>query len=205
MKKIAIYGAGGFGRETHLLIDKINSASHQWEFIGYFDDYVSSEVLGGIEVLNRFDQPLQLVVAIADPLVRRKIVDNIDNKYINFPTLIHPSANLERKELSIGKGTIIAAMNAFTTNITLGDHAIINLSCTIGHDVEIGNFCSLMPGVNVSGNVKIEDDVLVGTGAQILQNLTIYQGAIVGAGAVVTHDVAADTTVVGVPAKTLEK
>lgn len=38
MKKIAIYGAGGFGREVAFLIDDINKVNPQYEFIGYFDD-----------------------------------------------------------------------------------------------------------------------------------------------------------------------
>ncbi len=38
MKKIAIYGAGGFGREVAFLIDDINKVNLQYEFIGYFDD-----------------------------------------------------------------------------------------------------------------------------------------------------------------------
>ena len=37
MKKIAIFGAGGFGREVKWLIDDINEKKHTWDFIGYFD------------------------------------------------------------------------------------------------------------------------------------------------------------------------
>ena len=38
MKKIAIFGAGGFGREVKWLIDDINEIQPNWEFIGFFDD-----------------------------------------------------------------------------------------------------------------------------------------------------------------------
>jgi serine acetyltransferase len=47
--------------------------------------------------------------------------------------------------------------------------------------------------------------VLVGTGAQILQYVQVGEGAQVGAGAVVTKDVPPGVTVVGIPAKALEK
>jgi serine acetyltransferase len=46
---------------------------------------------------------------------------------------------------------------------------------------------------------------MIGTGAQVLQYLRIGKGATVGAGAVVTSDIPAGTTVVGVPARALER
>jgi acetyltransferase-like isoleucine patch superfamily enzyme len=47
----------------------------------------------------------------------------------------------------------------------------------------------------------IEDDVSLGTGCIILGGVTIGRGALVGAGAVVTTDVLAGETVVGIPAR----
>ena len=42
MKKIAIYGAGGFGKEVACLIARINEKieddASKWELIGFFDD-----------------------------------------------------------------------------------------------------------------------------------------------------------------------
>ncbi len=35
MKKIAIIGAGGFGREVKMLIDHINQKESQFELIGF--------------------------------------------------------------------------------------------------------------------------------------------------------------------------
>ena len=38
MRNIAIYGAGGFGREVRMLIKQINKSNLEFDFIGYFDD-----------------------------------------------------------------------------------------------------------------------------------------------------------------------
>ena len=57
------------------------------------------------------------------------------------------------------------------------------------------------PGANISGGVVIGSGVLIGTGAQVLQYLHVGAGAIVAAGAVVTRDVNAGITVVGIPAR----
>lgn len=204
-KKIAIYGAGGFGRETRLLIDQINADAQLWEFVGFFDDNKVDSVLGGISKLNEYSSPIAIVVAIADSNIRKKVVNSIDNKNVSFATLIHPSVIYEKEHVKISEGTIITALSVLTTNISIAKHTIINLATTIGHDNQIGNYCSIMPGVHLSGNIRVGEGVLIGTGARILQNLNIGGWSKVGAGAVVVKDVKENTTVVGVPAKQVVK
>lgn len=208
MKKIAIFGAGGFGRETHLLIEQMNEVIPQWEFIGYFDDAKNNVVenyLGGVKELNAINESLYIVVAIAEPDVRKNVVHKITNSKIKFATLIHPSVILNKREVKVGEGSIITTYNVFTTNIEIGKHVIVNLSCTTGHDVCLGDYCSIMPGVHLSGAVSVGEGVLVGTGARVLQNLNIGVSSKVGAGSVVTKDVLPHTTVVGIPAKPINK
>ena len=69
MKKIAIIGCGGFGREVKMLIDQINKINNEWDFIGYFDDGYEKAtivnnypVLGGLKDLNRFDEINELYI-----------------------------------------------------------------------------------------------------------------------------------------------
>ena len=208
MKKIAIFGAGGFGRETRLLINQINASHTQWEFIGFFDDNQdksTSNWLGGIEALNAFTETLYVVIAIAEPEIRKSIVDKIANSNMKFATLIHPSVIIDKNEVNVGEGSIITAYNVLTTNIEIGNHVIVNLSCTTGHDVKLGDYCAVMPGTHLSGNVNVEEGVLIGTGARLLQNLTIGAWSKIGAGAVVIRDVDKKTTVVGVPAQPINK
>ena len=82
---------------------------------------------------------------------------------------------------------------------------MVNLLCTIGHESVIGRGAVLNPTVNISGGVTIGEGVLIGTGAQVLQYLTVGENATVGAGAVVSKNVEPGTTVVGIPAKPLNK
>lgn len=89
--------------------------------------------------------------------------------------------------------------------LRIGKHVLINLTCTIGHDVQMGDYCSVMPGVNISGNVTLEEGVYIGTGAKILNNVTIGARTIVGAGAVVTKSLPPDCTAVGVPARIVKQ
>ena len=63
-----------------------------------------------------------------------------------------------------------------------------------------------MPGAVISGNVDIGEACYIGTNASVrhgtpAQKMVIGARSVVGMGGVVLNDVAADTQVVGVPAK----
>jgi sugar O-acyltransferase (sialic acid O-acetyltransferase NeuD family) len=208
MIDLAIYGAGGFGREVEVLIEQINQARKRYNFIGFIDDRIDSKttpVLGGIDFVNAYRKPISVAVAVATPGLRKSIVIRIANPRVQFPVLIHPSTVLSENRIEFGNGVIITAGCVLTTRIVLGDFVIVNLLSSIGHDSELAEYASVMPGVSISGNVKVGKECLVGTGAKILQNITIGDHAVVGAGAVVTKDVDSNVTVVGVPAKPLKR
>ena len=211
MNKIAIYGAGGFGREVKMLIDQINKYDRKYEFIGYFDDGVpkgsileGSDLLGGIFELNSFSDKLLLVISIADPIIKLKIIESITNSNISFPVLIHPSCIIGDFNIKIGEGSIVCASTIITVNVEIGNHVILNLACTVGHDTKIGSYSSFMPSVNISGEVVIGDQVYCGTGVKIINKIAIGEGTIVGAGALVHKDLPSHCTAVGFPAKPIK-
>jgi sugar O-acyltransferase (sialic acid O-acetyltransferase NeuD family) len=210
MKKIAIIGAGGFGREVKSLIDQINAKQKTYEIIGFYDDkHYESEIngvkyLGKIENINSVNFPINLAVAIADPKTKKKIIENIETDNLEFPNLIHPTVIIGDDEVIMGRGNIICAGTLITVNITLQDFIILNLSCTVGHDTTIESYCSLMPSVNISGEVLLKEGVYVGTGAKIINQLEIGAFTIVGAGAVVSKTLPGHCTAVGIPAKPIK-
>jgi len=210
MKKIAIIGAGGFGREVKMLIDQINEKSPEYEIIGFYDDKEHQEFINGIpylgkiENINSFTQHSSLAIAIGDPLTKKKILNTIKNQNIEFPNLIHPSVIIGKDNVVLGKGNIICAGSIITVDIIIEDFVILNLACTVGHDTQIKNFCSFMPTVNISGEVVINENVYVGTGAKIINLLEIGENSIIGAGAVVAKNIPANCTAVGIPAKPIK-
>ncbi|MEQ8361404.1 MAG: acetyltransferase [Cyclobacteriaceae bacterium] len=209
MKNIAIYGAGGFGRETALLIQQINEQNPSWNIRGFFDDGLKkgSEVdelpiLGGMEEAKNHNTPM--VIAVADPATRKNIAAQLQDKA--FPILAHPLAQLgSTKFNTIARGCIITAGVILTTHIVLEEFCIINLDTTVGHDVSVGAYSTIMPGCSISGNVKMGQGVLLGTGARMLQKVSIGDHATIGAGAVVTKPCPPGETWVGVPAMAMKK
>jgi sugar O-acyltransferase (sialic acid O-acetyltransferase NeuD family) len=215
MKRIAIIGAGGFARELAWMLEDIAATSQEtsrYAMAGFLVSDASrtgphdSPVLGDFSWLesNHVDA---LAMGIGTPAVRLELAEKLKERFphIAWPALVHPSVKWQRRTMQVGEGVIICAGSIATVNVQFEPFCMVNLSCTIGHEVVIGGGCVLNPTVNLSGGVELGSGVLVGTGAQILQYVKIGNGATVGAGAVVNKDVNAKTTVVGIPAKELIK
>lgn len=214
MKDIAIFGAGGFGREVACLINKINETEPTWNFIGFFDDNEAlkgqpishfGSCLGGTKALIAWEKPLAVVMAIGSSIVVKQIVEKITNPNIEFPNLIHPNFLISDPEtFNIGRGNIIQGNCTATCNVSIGDFNIFNGSVVMGHDVNIGNFNTFMPAVRVSGEVKIGDYNFFGVGSIILQQIKIGNKVRLGAGSVLMTKPKEGFLYLGVPAKKTE-
>lgn len=215
-KRLVVIGAGGFAREVKWLIKEIDDALPGIEFVGYVVSDTSKtgphdsadEILGDYRWLRdnraRFDA---LTIGIGTPAVRLKVARELlpDFPISMWPALVHPTVRLDRGSAEMGPGVILCAGVVGTVNLKLRPFSMVNLACTLGHEADIGEGCVLNPTVNVSGGVVLEEGVLVGTGSQVLQYLRVGSGATVGAGAVVTKNVLPGVTVVGAPARPLER
>lgn len=209
MTEIAVYGAGGFGREVNLIVQQLIKKGYPYHFLGFFDDEDKSAELGKLylgdtEKLNNWNRPISVAVAIGEGKTRKKVVDRITNPRVEFSKVISPYA-IFNDIISIGKGSIICAGANLTTNIDVGEFVVVNLNATIGHDCRLGNFSSVMPGANLAGGVKLKECVFVGSGATILNGVEMGQNTTLGAGGVLTKDLEAEHTAVGVPAKIVQK
>lgn len=212
MDKIAIIGAGGFGREVQWLIEEINKNEPLYNLIGFYDDGIEKgvfingiEVLGGVEDLGKEKEEINVVCAIGKPPIKQRILERLQqNALLKFPNLIHPLVSLSGYGNVLGIGNIICRGNIITTNVTLGDFIILNLQCTVGHDTVIKDYCSVMPGVSVSGEVILNERVYVGTGAKIINQVEVGENTIIGAGAVVFKSIPPNCTAVGLPAKPIK-
>lgn len=118
-------------------------------------------------------------------------------------SIISRDARVGHYDNQIGEGVVICAGVNLTNSVTIGEGALINLNCTIGHDSVIGPYTELNPLVAVSGGVVTGRCCSIGTGATLLPKIVLGDKVIVGAGAVVTKSVNAGLTLVGVPARPL--
>lgn len=209
MKNIAIYGAGGFGREVACLINKININTPTWNIIGFFDDgkEIGSEneygrVIGCLDVLNSWKDKLSVVFAIASPRVVHKLIGQITNLNIEFPNIISPDLILlDDNNVKIGKGNIITIGCSISCNVEIGDFNIFNGFISIGHDSIIGNFNSFMTSVRISGEVSIGERNFFGVSSVILQQVKIGTDVVIGSNSVILRKTKDGATYFGNPTK----
>ena len=117
---------------------------------------------------------------------------------------------VQMDDVQLGVGAVLSPFVTLTSNVRIGRHFHANLYSYVEHDCVVGDFVTFAPRVHCNGNVVIEDHAYIGTGAILKQGqpgkpLVIGRGAVVGMGAVVTKSVAAGATVVGNPARLMER
>ncbi len=198
---VSIFGTGGFAREVACVLHDLGRGDQIAAFHEP-DEVFEPRTLLGIDVQpqSAFDPTrARAVVGIGNPAIREKVVGELPNG-TTFETLVHPTAVLSQW-VSIGEGSIVCAGAVLTCQITLGRHCQLNLNTTVGHDCVLGDFCTVAPGTNISGNVELGARVDVGTQAAFRQHIRVCDDAVIGMGAVVVSNIVEPGTYVGVPAK----
>ncbi|MFR9585854.1 MAG: serine acetyltransferase [Rikenellaceae bacterium] len=209
MKDIAIYGAGGYGREVACMLSKINAKNPTWNLIGFFDDGLEinsqneyGKILGGIEELNNWKEDLSITIAIGSPRVSALIFSKITNSKVVFPNVISTDAMFsDINNFTVGYGNIIGRNCSFSCGVSIGNFNVFNSDCVIGHDTQILDNNILMPATRISGGVKVGSGNFFGVGSIVLQLLKIGDDIKLGAGSVLMTKPKNGLTYIGNPAK----
>lgn len=215
MKDLAIYGAGGFGREVACLIKAINKVEEKWNLIGFFDDDISKKqtdnggygpVIGGMEDLNAHPTDLAIVMTIGVPAVVQKLVSKITNERIYYPNIIAPDIiYLDEPTFKIGKGNLIMFQSLISYNISIGDFNLFNCGVSLGHETTMGSYNSMMSYTKISGEVIIGDANYFGVSSVVLQRRKIGKETTIGTNSVIMRDTRNGSTYLGNPAAELLK
>ncbi|TXJ08069.1 MAG: acetyltransferase [Acinetobacter sp.] len=212
----AIYGASGCGRSL------MPVARQQLQRLGisakiyFIDDSLQEQrIVNGHTALNyQSFKNLNAVqkfvqIAIANSQIREKLANQLIMDGLQLWT-VQADNVVMMDNIEIDEGAALSPFVSITSNIKIGKCFHANLYSYVEHDCVIGDYVTFAPGVKCNGNIIIEDHAYIGTGAVIKQGtpdkpLVIGRGAVVGMGAVVTKSVPAGVTVVGNPARILEK
>lgn len=195
-----VFGASGHGK---VVLDLLQAQGRRVE--RFVDDHPTTDAVLGVPVtgndLPEADDQFEAVIAIGSNRVRQLI----DARHrLAWVTGVHPTAAVS-PFAEVGEGTVVMAQAAINPSARVGRHCIVNTGVVVEHDCVIGDFAHISPGAALAGNVTVGEGTHVGTGASVIPGVTIGAWATVGAGAVVIRDVPDGATVVGNPARTLER
>jgi sugar O-acyltransferase (sialic acid O-acetyltransferase NeuD family) len=206
--KLAVVGARADGG-AHMLLDLVADGA-PFEVIAFLDDDPAlwrTEV-AGIPVLGPSTEAARAVelgaegavVFLSRPVDRERAATTVLDAGLELPVVIHPRAYVAPSAV-LGRGTFVGAMAVVSTGAKLAELVMVAPTAFVSHHVEIGALAQLSPGCRLGGRSRLGRRVFVGLGATIVSERNVGDDAIVGAGAVVLADVAANTTVAGVPAR----
>lgn len=131
---------------------------------------------------------------------RMAVVQHWEEKGYRFISVIHPTATVSQFA-RIRPGSQVLERAVVQVASLVGEHCIINTAAVVEHDCELADHVHIAPGAILCGGVRVGEGAFIGAGAVIKQGVQIGAHSVVAAGAVVLRDVAAATTVMGVPAR----
>lgn len=210
-EKIFVFGASGHAKVVIDIIER----QREFEIAFLIDDdsTLKGKVVYGYTVRGGKSDLLELrevegvlagIVAIGSNRARKSVARWLTENGFRLVSAVHPSAQVARG-VTIGAGTVVMAGAVVNSDTTIGDNVIVNTRTSVDHDCTIGNGVHLAPGVTLCGTVRVGEGAFVCAGATVIPNLTVGCGVTIGAGAVVIRDAPDDVTLVGAPARVLQR
>lgn len=200
-----IVGAGAFGRECAEWIIRQRHCADRT--ITFLDDVAppGSLVAGRWLVFGPIDGNAlpqtsghhRVVVAVSSPEGRKNVVKRLGKNH----TFTRFETDMVASTAKRGKGLFMCPGAAISAGAEIGTHCHMNLHAKVGHDVLLGDYCTLACDVDLMGGVRAGSEVLFGSGCRVLPGVIIGNSVVIGAGAVVMSNVPSGATVSGNPAR----
>lgn len=216
--KFGLMGAGGFAREVmpyvKASVEKSLSVPIETADVYFLETWepknkiVNDHPVISLEEFLSFPERKYFNVAVGNGIDREAMSAKIGA--LAEPLSLYAPQTTILECNSIDVAAVFCPNTMVTSNAKIGKYFQCNIYSYVAHDCVIGDYVTFAPGVRCNGRVHIEDFAYIGTNAVIREGspekpLRIGRGAVVGMGAVVTKDVPPGATVVGNPARIMEK
>lgn len=216
--RIVLIGAGGHGKVALEALRDVRSGrarKRAYTVTGFLDADATLSgsivagvpVLGGIDLLPRLARARRVggaFVAIGDNRTRLHYMHVVRQAGIPLISAVHPAAVVSASA-TVGDNVLVAAGATVSAESVLCDGAIVNTGAVVDHECVVAEGAHVCPAAALAGRVRVGEGAFLGLGCRVIQCLTVGAWATVGAGAVVLQDVPEAATVVGVPAKRIDR
>ncbi|MBM7599921.1 acetyltransferase EpsM [Virgibacillus halotolerans] len=206
MTNVVLIGAGGHSK----VIQDIVNAHDDLTLHAILDqsieqkEFVEGVIYAHTDMIESLVDDCKFCIAIGNNKVRQKLIGEFNIPLEKYIALIHPTAIIS-PSAAIGRGTVVMPHAVINADTVIGNHSIINSGAVIEHDNRLRDFVHISPNATLAGTVTVGEGTHVGAGAIVIPEKEIGSWSVVGAGAVVVSDVGDKVSVVGVPAKEMNK
>jgi len=198
----ALIGGGNLARFVLGICQDNNIA-----IAGFFsDDFETSpfrSYLPGLGPLSAVwsaeNENICFTLALGSQAIRKNFLADEPAISLGNP-ILHPTVAVSSNSV-LGAGVVVGAHVSVQPEATIGRASLIEDHVSVGVGVELGASAVIAPGVVLAAGSEVGKFAFLGAGAVVLPGIKVGDGAVVGAGAVVNRNVAAHSTVVGVPAR----
>lgn len=175
--KLLLVGAGGFGR----VVSELARQTYDCAFI---DDAAEiGTTICDIPVIGRtvdlqalFAEYKNLIVAIGNNSVRRRIYGMAKRIGYGFPNLISPSAYIS-PYAELGWGCVVLNNAVVQNGSTVGNGVLLNPGVEIHHDCAVGDYTLIYTNSVVRTGAKVGGLVRIGSNITICNNAVVPDGA----------------------------
>ena len=206
MKKIIIFGDGGFFKEQFYWLKDDLAKKNDYEIEAIASNRNQGKKIFNIPVIDEkeitYSEKRYLYIAIGSIDSRINIIKKFSN--YNFYTLIHPSAIISQGAI-IGKGCTISPNTIIAGDAKIGDFNSFNFNSMISHDCVTGNNNIFSPGSKILGWCKIGNNNYFGADSIMLPKTEIGNSNMIGANATLNSNFENSKILIGTPAKIYKK
>ena len=204
----------GVGRNSIVTIDLAEACGYTIGGLYHYTEGRTGEVYFGHRILGTTDELFAsgdlsgkaFALSMGDNDIRADLFRRLTERGALLPALIHPSAVFS-KYATCGPGVQVFANSVVDPNVVIGPDTILSVKCTVLHNCRLGAHCFVAIDAVVGADTTLDDYAFVGLNATVISVKAnrIGSHAVVGAAAVVTRPVEAGDTVMGMPARTVQK
>lgn len=203
-----IAGAGGFARQILFALKRMAPEIQPV----LYTDFVSTpnrnipanfELLESLDTAKIYFETVDSRFCLGTGILngRVQLCERLESVGGVLTSVIDPSA-IVKDNFSDDRSGISCLANVIVEPDTfIGKGVLLNLGAMVTHEVEIGEFSEIGPGVKLLGKSKIGQHCLIGAGAIVMPGVQVGDRVIIGAGSVVTRNIPNDSVAFGVPAR----